>query len=280
MTLRSRFPAIVSLAIIAGSLLLSSCTAAPPSPSQSTSEAKSSGSLIVGNPRMNQSFEQNDPGNFTISFSPVLDLLVYLSPDAQLMPGIAERWEFSSDGLAQTFYIRKGVKFHDGSDLTGSDVKSSLERVVAPDSTMLDSGAWRNVIDRVELKDEYTVVLRVKKPQFELVGPLLMLSGAGAVLPEKYIKEKGYDEWLRKPIGSGPYKVVSWQPGSRLELEAVEKHWRVTSKVKNVTVLPIPEESTTVAMLKTGELDLATVGPDSVPSLKAAGVRIIEIPTC
>ncbi len=275
MRLRAQFKSLVSLAVVAGSLVLASCNAAPSSPGESSAETKASGHLTVGIRTLANNFDQSNSGTFATMTYPVMDILVYLDPEAQVIPGIAERWEISSDGKTHTFHIRKGVKFHDGSDLTGADVKFSMERILAADSIHMDTPAWRTAVASVELKDDYTVVVRVKTPQFELLPGFVTLTGSTAVYPKKYIEEKGWAEWLRHPVGSGPYKVVNWQPGSRLELEAVENHWRAASKVKNITVLPITEEATKVAMLKTGELDMAEVSVDSVAVLKAAGLRMV-----
>ncbi|MDO8672097.1 MAG: ABC transporter substrate-binding protein, partial [Dehalococcoidia bacterium] len=199
----------------------------------------------------------------------IFDSLIELTPEGQLRPGIAERWEIAPDGKTHTFYIRKGVKFHDGSDLTGADVKYSLERVLTPTGTHSDGIIWRAAVASVELKDDYTVVMNMKVPQFELLAGFTSLGGSPAVAPKKYIEEKGVDYFGKQPVGSGPWKVLSYQHGTRMELEAVESHWRAVPKFKNITLLNVPEESTRVAMLKTGELDMAAVSPDSVPGLKA-----------
>ncbi|MDO8671291.1 MAG: ABC transporter substrate-binding protein, partial [Dehalococcoidia bacterium] len=212
---------------------------------------------------------------FNALSAPVFDSLVDLDPEGQVRPGIAERWEIAKDGMTHTFYIRKGVKFHDGSDLTGEDVKFSLERMMAPKVINVDGVAWRGLIASVDLKDDYTVVLQLKKPQFDLLKGIVNASGGGAVLPKRFIEEKGEDRYWQNPVGSGPWKVVKWEPGTRLELEANENHWRAAPKFKNLTVLNITEESTKVAMLKTGEMDLAEIGPDSVAGIKAAGLRVV-----
>ncbi|MBI2865106.1 MAG: ABC transporter substrate-binding protein, partial [Chloroflexi bacterium] len=88
--------------------------------------------------------------------------------------------------------------------------------------------------------------------------------------------DKGWDYFAQHLVGSGPWKVVSFQHNVRLELEAVETHWRAVPKFKNLTLLSISEEATKVAMLKTGELDMAMeLSPDSVAGLKAAGLRVL-----
>ncbi|MDO8670844.1 MAG: ABC transporter substrate-binding protein, partial [Dehalococcoidia bacterium] len=180
----------------------------------------------------------------------------------------------ATDGLSHTFYIRKGVKFHNGDDLAGADVKFSLERIMAPESTSIFASQWRAIIAGVDLKDDFTVVVRLKSPRFELLEGISEMGGGAAIVPKKYIQEKGVDYFRKNPIGSGPWRFVSYIPGDRLELEAVESHWRQVPQFKNITHLIVSDEATKVAMLKTGELDLAEVTADSAPTIKAAGLRL------
>ncbi|MDO8671941.1 MAG: ABC transporter substrate-binding protein, partial [Dehalococcoidia bacterium] len=214
-------------------------------------------------------------GYMTTGFR-VFDLLIEPDPDGRPAPGIAEKWEFSKDGLAHTFYIRKGVKFHDGSDLTGADVKFSLDRILAADSRHPDAATWRTQIASVELVGDWTIVVKMKQPIWELIQGFNNYGGSTAVVPKKYIEAKGDDYFGKNPIGSGPYKVTKIEIGNRMEFEAVDSHWKETAKFKNITALFVNEEATVVAMLKTGELDLAAISADSVAGAKAAGLRIVD----
>ncbi|MDO8672085.1 MAG: ABC transporter substrate-binding protein, partial [Dehalococcoidia bacterium] len=94
--------------------------------------------------------------------------------------------------------------------------------------------------------------------------------------PKNYNEQNGVYAFRKNLMGSGPFKVVSYTPGVRLDQEAVESHWRAVPKFKNISVLSVREEATKIAMLKTGELDMATVLPDSVSGLKKAGLRILS----
>ncbi|MDO8671815.1 MAG: ABC transporter substrate-binding protein, partial [Dehalococcoidia bacterium] len=181
----------------------------------------------------------------------------------------------SPDGMRHIFYIRKGVKFHDGSDLTGADVKFSIERMLAPEVTSTDGPVWRAAVASVVLQDDYTVVVNLKSVRWELIGGTGLEAVTG-VVPKKYIEQIGVEAWRKAPIGSGPFKVLSYSLGNRLELQAVESHWRAVPKFNNITVLGVPEEGTRKSMLKTGELDMASVTPDSVSDLKSAGLRIVS----
>ena len=271
--------AIVLVSLVIGALVLASCSSPSTTPSgSSTAETKPYGSVTLtaffhpaGIDPQNAS-----PGGYRALSASFLDSLIHFSPNKELIPGIAERWEIAPDGLSQTFYIRKGVKFHDGSDLTGADVKFSIERWVVPQALNTDSVLLRELLDRVVLKDDYTVVIYLKQPQWEVARSFNDFSGgASVVMPKKYIEEKGIDYWLKNPIGSGPFKVLKWEPGIRLELEANENYWGAAPKFKNISVVNILDDATKVAMLKTGELDLGQVPIDSMNSLKQAGLRVV-----
>ncbi|MBI2863352.1 MAG: ABC transporter substrate-binding protein [Chloroflexi bacterium] len=285
----SRFSGLLSVVLLVGILLSASCTTAPSSPATSaTAPAKPTavptatkpfGSLIVAtrfgtgviDPRAESGV------TWTALTAAFLESLFDLDSKGQLVPRLAERWEISKDGLTHTYYIRKGVKFHDGSDLTGADVKFSIEWMIEPGKGINTSAVvWGKAVAGVDLIDAYTVAIRMKTPQFEFMqSPERSIT---AVLPKKYVEEKGIEYWNKNPIGSGPWKVVKYELGVRLELEANENYWRELPKFKNVTLLDVPEESTRIAMLKTGEADLILVSPDSVAALKSAGFRMVNSP--
>ncbi|MDO8674219.1 MAG: ABC transporter substrate-binding protein [Dehalococcoidia bacterium] len=275
----SRTGSLAVAVLVVGALLITSCSrnsSGPDSEVGPVTDTKPYGSLTIG---MDLGGTNIDPQiatatAFFFTSVAIFDALIFVDSKNELKPGIAERWEISPDGKTHTFYIRKGAKFHDGSDLTGEDVKFSIERMMAPASIVPDANAWRDAVAGVDLKDQYTVALRMKSPQFELLKGYD--AGMAAVVPKKYIEEKGVDYFRTHLVGSGPWKVVRFIPGDRLEIEAVENHWRAAPKFKNLTLLHITQDATKVAMLKTGELDIAQVGPDSVPGLKAAGNRVLS----
>src|SRR5712671_6119831 len=134
-------------------------------------------------------------------------------------PALAERFEFAEDARTATFWLRPGIKFHDGSPVTPADVKWSYEHY---------RGAWGEVLREqtqdVELVDDRTVRFHFKRPFLDF--PILLgtgnVCGAGWVVPRKYYEQVGQSGFLQKPIGAGPYKLVSQQPGVKLEFEAFD----------------------------------------------------------
>ena len=167
-------------------------------------------------------------------------------------PALAERFEFAEDAKSATFWLRAGTKFHDGTPVTPADVKWSYEHY---------RGAWGEVLREqtqgVEMVDDRTVRFHFKEPFLDF--PILLgtgnVCGAGWVVPAKYYEQVGQAGFLQKPIGAGPYKLVSQQPGVRLEFEAFTDYYRPVH-VKQLTMVSVPEAATRVAMLERGEADI------------------------
>ncbi|MDO8670166.1 MAG: ABC transporter substrate-binding protein, partial [Dehalococcoidia bacterium] len=160
MRMRTKSIALVLAIAAVAAMGLSACsdTSSSPGTPVPTGPAKPIGTLKFGT--VFASMRAVDPPIGETTYynyyaSAIFDSLVMLGNDGKAKPGIAERWEISPDGKSHTFYIRKGVKFHDGSDLTAADVKFSLERFIAADATHSQAASVRAVIDGVDLKDDY-----------------------------------------------------------------------------------------------------------------------------
>jgi peptide/nickel transport system substrate-binding protein len=208
----------------------------------------------------------------------IFDYLVGSTPDGQPSPagGLATKWENSPDFKRWTFHLRKGVKFHNGDDVTSEDVKFSLERAMGKRSTTGYAGPLRTLIQAIETPAPDRVVIVTKDPT--LIIPTYLsraLSTEGMVLPKKYIEANGDDAFARKPVGSGPYKFVEQVTGSHIKLTAVDSHWRIgTPKYKNATFRLVPEETTRIALLRRGEVDVADVSRDRVKEIERDGFPI------
>jgi ABC-type transport system substrate-binding protein len=167
-------------------------------------------------------------------------------------PALAQGYDFAEDARSATFHLRPGTKFHDGSPVTPADVKWSYEHY---------RGAWGEVLHRqtdgIDLVDDRTVRFHFKAPFLDF--PILLgtgnVCGAGWVVPQKYYEKVGKAGFVEKPIGAGPYKLVSQQPGVRLDFEAFDDYYRPVH-VRQFTMLSVPEAATRVAMLERGEADI------------------------
>src|SRR5215813_13493835 len=180
------------------------------------------------------------------------DAMVKPMPGQPAAPSLAESWSVSKDGLVYEFVLRKGVKFHDGSPVTSEDVKFSFERYRGSAKNSL-----KERVVAVETPDPGRVRFRLKAPWPDFLTFYTGASGAGWIVPKKYVEKVGDEGFKQAPIGAGPYKFVSFTPGVELVLEANEQYWRKTPSVKRLVFKSIPDESTRLAMLKRGEADIA-----------------------
>ena len=178
----------------------------------------------------------------------IYDRLMDLDDNGVPQPMLAESWERPNDKTI-IFHLRKGVKFHNGDEMKASDVKFSLERALAaPEVSHILTG-----INGVEVLDDYTVKVTTEKPMAAILNNLAHTTIA--ILSEKATKEAG-DKFGQNPVGSGPYKFVSWQSGDRVTLEAFPEYWQGEAPIKNVVFRNIVEETNRTIGLETGELDI------------------------
>jgi peptide/nickel transport system substrate-binding protein len=181
------------------------------------------------------------------------DALVKPMPASLNAPSLAESWSMSKDGRVWEFVLRKGARFHNGDPVTSDDVKFSFERYRGAAAAVL-----KERVREVQVVDPGRVRFHLKDPWPDFMTFYgTSASGAAWIIPKKYFEKVGEDGFRRAPIGAGPYKFVSLQPGIELVLEAFDGYWRKTPAVKRLVLRSIPDESTRAAALKRGEVDIA-----------------------
>lgn len=191
--------------------------------------------------------------------------------------GVAQDWTISPDGKTYTFKVRQGIKFHNGDDLTAEDVKFSLDRYETPEATTPNTSRIRTLIDRISVVDTYTVEVVLTAPSLMFLTLISNIVDPGAlIVPKKHFESVGATAFAQKPIGSGPYKFVERQTGSQITLEkAFPQHFAVgRPRFERVVLRLVPEESTRLAMLKTGDADFIDVGIDKVAGLESEGFKV------
>ena len=181
------------------------------------------------------------------------DALLKPMPQGLLTPSLAESWTESPDGLVYEFQLRQGLTFHNGDPLTAEDVVFSFQRYKGAGAT-----SFKEKVQAVEAVDTQHVRFRLHEPWPDFLVFLgTPATGAGLVVPKKYLERVGDEGFKQHPIGAGPYKFVSQTPGLELVLEANETYWRKIPSVKRLVFKSVPEATTRLAVLKAGEADIA-----------------------
>jgi peptide/nickel transport system substrate-binding protein len=197
----------------------------------------------------------------------------------QLEGNLAESWRLLNDTTWQ-FKLRRGVKFHNGEPFDASAVKFSVERMLNPQQAAPGRTSIAT-IDRVEIVDPLTVNVITKTP-FPLLPVRMSPGHCGTVgiVPPKYVAQVGDAGFAVKPVGTGPYKLVEWVKDDRLVLEANKDYHRGAPAIDRLVFRPVPELTTRVAALLSGQADLVSdVPPDQVGKVKASGVARVEVST-
>lgn len=181
------------------------------------------------------------------------DALVKPMPGKPAAPSLAESWTVSRDGLVHEFVLRRGVVFHNGDPMTAEDVKFSFERYRGAAAKLL-----KEKVAAVEVVDPHRVRFRLHEPWPDFMAFYATpATGAGWIVPKAYVQRVGDEGFKKAPVGAGPYKLVTFNPGVEMVLEAHERYWRKVPHVKRLVFRVIPDEATRLASLKRGEVDVA-----------------------
>jgi peptide/nickel transport system substrate-binding protein len=206
------------------------------------------------------------------------DALVKPMPGNAWAPSLAESWTASRDGLTYEFVLRKGVRFHNGDPLSAEDVKFSFERYRGGGATTLKAR-----VAAVEIVDAQRIRFRLKQPWPDFMTFYATPATSAAwIVPKKYTERVGDDGFKKAPVGAGPYRFVSFNPGVELMLEAYDGYWRKAPTVKRLVFKSVPDESTRLVMLKRGETDIAygLRGPDAEEVRRTPGLALkVILPT-
>jgi peptide/nickel transport system substrate-binding protein len=183
------------------------------------------------------------------------DALVKPMPNNTYFPALAESWTIGPNARVWEFKLRKGVKFHNGDPLTAEDVVFSFWRYKGPQAKALQSRT-----EKVEAVNPYLVRFVFKNPfpdflEVQLPGSTTI----GWVVPKKYIEKVGEAGFKKKPVGCGPYKFVEFESGVKLIAEAFDGYWRKVPNVKRLEFYIVSEPATRLAMVRRGEVDIATL---------------------
>ena len=219
-----------------------------------------------------------DPAEGESTITPYL--LLYALHDGLLkpMPGVgsgpslAESWSMAKDALSAEFTLR-AARFHNGDPVTADDVKFSFERYRGGGAKVL-----KETVKEIQTPAPNRVRFVFKEPWPDFAAFYgTFVTSAGWVVPRRYVERVGEDGFRKAPIGAGPYKFVSLNPGVELVLEAFDGYWRKPPSIKRLVFRSLPDETTRAAALKSGEVDLAMLlsGPTAQDVRRTPGLRLV-----
>lgn len=190
-------------------------------------------------------------------------------------------WSMSPDAKQFTAKLREGVRWHDGKPFTSDDVVFTLgERLVAPDAVCSYCGYLRRNIEKVEAPDANTVVVTLRDADVTFPSVLSSRDGDVRMLARhNFKKTSGGYELAGTPIGTGPWKYVSFERGIAIQMAANEDYWdkdRIPA-FKAMRLIPRAQPSTRLAMVRSGEADMAFIDPRQAPDVKKAGLKVLML---
>jgi peptide/nickel transport system substrate-binding protein len=218
-------------------------------------QGKSADKVTIAYPSEPDSIIPTDSSYGVTSFpigNNIFERIVDLSTDGKFVPGIAS-WEVLDGGKEFLFTIRKGVKFHSGDPLTARDVEFSHNRDWEKSATYK---RYMRLFEKLEVIDDYHIKFTFKQPDVLFIPQRLV-----PVVSKSYHDRVGEEAFVKKPVGTGPYKFVAWKPGEYVEIERYEDYWGEKPPVKGARFIFAKEDTTRVAMLKAGEADIIMSTP-------------------
>lgn len=209
--------------------------------------------------------------------SQVYDGLVWRDSNGELVPALAESWEFLEPTKLQ-MNLRQGVKFHNGDEFTADDVLFSFNRLLDADNPVPLSSYVQGSIESVEKVDDYTVIITTPAPRALLVAEVARI----VILSEDAVQAAG-ESYGQEPVGTGPFKFVQWDKNEKVVFEAFDEHWRGRPSVDRVVFRIIPDDFARYAALLAGEVDvISNLPPERIaeveedPNVKVGAVHSVR----
>ncbi|HXH11025.1 MAG TPA: ABC transporter substrate-binding protein [Alphaproteobacteria bacterium] len=188
--------------------------------------------------------------------------LVTIDENNEFVPDLAESWEVQEDGRVYLFHLRKGVKFHDGADLTAEAVKWNFERLLNPAEKVITARYFEPIIEAVDAIDQHTLRIALKYPTNTLLPALAIYRvGFMIVSPEAY-KKWGSRDLAHHPAGTGPFKLAKWQQNQVIELERNPNYFKKgLPYLDRLEFLIMKDGVTRATALRAGEVDFVNEVP-------------------
>lgn len=257
---------LLSLLLLAAMLLaLCACAASPAQPTgettaanpQETSSETSSepSTLVYGSgdyTRINPAMDEHCEINLLL-----FDGLTAHDGENNVVPGLAESWDFDEQTNTYTFHLKSGVTWHDGEPFTAADVKFTIEAIMNPDNGSENAPNFEDV-EEITVTDDLTISFRLSAPNVAFLDYMTM-----AILPEHLLEGEDMQtsDFFRSPVGTGPYKLSSWDVGQAIVLEKNESYFKGPANIDRIIFKIVPDDNAQAVQLESGELDLALLDP-------------------
>ncbi len=215
---------------------------------------------------------ETDGNSFLVCDNIYEALVAYADESTALIPGLAKSWDIASDGKTYTFHLQKGVKFHDGTAMDANAVVFSIGRMMKTPNVKFMGQGWKipaqerppeywvsmemdDTIGSIEAVDKYTVVIKLKRVEAPFLANMGM-DFADIISPTAFLKNP--KEFLRNPVGTGPFKFVRWVKDDRIILEKFNDYWDKSGGpyLDKLVFRSIPENSVRFLELKTGNIHI------------------------
>ena len=214
----------------------------------------------------------------------IYNCLVEFKPGTtEIIPALAESWSVSDDGLVYTFKLRRGVKFHDGTSFNADAVVFSLKRQLDENHPYYQYGPWKywgymdmsGIISDIVAVDNYTVKFTLKKAEAPFIANLAM--NFAAIMSPTAVK-KYKEDYTNNPVGTGPFKFVSWVKDDNIVVERFDGYWGKKAYLDRVIFKVVPDATARFLALRKGEVDIIDFpSPEDIPTIKKTkGLKVVQ----
>lgn len=192
----------------------------------------------------------------------IFDGLMRNDEDNNVVAGLAEGYDYDESSYTYTFHLRDGIKWHDGEPFTAEDVKFTIEAIMDP-ANLSENAPDFEEIEEINVEDEHTISFRLSAPDAAFTQYMTM-----AIMPKHCLEGEDMQEsdFFRNPIGTGAYKLKSWDDGQSIVLVRNEDYYRGAANIGTIIFKIIPDDNAQAIQLKSGEIDLALLDPKNAAS--------------
>ena len=199
----------------------------------------------------------------------VYDGLTQLDTDGEVVPGLAETWEYNEDGTEITFHLREDAAFSDGTPVTADAVKQNLERGRDQENSTL--AGQLNIITGIDTPDEHTVTVHLDQADYQV--PSLFAGKTGFIVNPAAFDD--VDALATQPQGAGPFELVEYVPNGHADLVKNDEYWNADHIfIDEFSIVPVTDDATVVAGVTSGQWDVAIVPPSQVDAAESAGLEV------